>query len=77
MHAGPAIEVVAGLRYDSIWFSEHLCQQRLMEPQRLFFFAGESVAQKAVDFATRDTSMSTYANVLDLATVAQVSDMLA
>jgi hypothetical protein len=70
MHTGPSVEVVMGLRYDSIWFSEHWCQQGLMQPQRLFFFAREPIACKSVNFAAGDTPMSAYADVLDLAAVA-------
>ena len=53
------------------------CQQGLMQSQRLLFFAREPLANKTIDFAARDTSMSANANVLDLAAVAQISDMLA
>jgi hypothetical protein len=77
MHAGPAIKIVTSVSNDNSWISEHRCQQGLMQPQRLLFFARELLANKAVNFAARDTSMSADANVLDLAAVAQISDMLA
>ena len=48
-----------------------------MQPQRLLFFARHPVANKAINFAAWDTAMSADANVLDLAAVAQISDMLA
>jgi len=77
MHTGPAIEVVTSLRNDGIWLSEHLGQQGLMQPQRLFFFPREPIAHEAINFAPWDTPMSANANVLDPAAVAQISDMLA
>jgi hypothetical protein len=48
-----------------------------MQPQRLLFFARHPLANKAINFAASDTAMSADANVLDLAAVAQISDMLA
>ncbi|GBE63584.1 hypothetical protein MFM001_00460 [Mycobacterium sp. MFM001] len=35
------------------------------------------VAHETVDFAARDTSMSAYTNVVELAAVTQIGDMLA